>query len=235
MRTAVLAVTLVLIAGAAPADSCRYSAPRRLTTPAAGVTRIVIIGRAGSLRVNGAAGAAQIAATGTACASDSDFLKELRLDARRNGSEIVIEAVIPERVSIFNWTEASIDFEVTVPANVPIKVRDGSGELTIRNVGALDVVDGSGGIEIRGVNGTLEVRDGSGGITINDVNGDVEVVDGSGGIEIHNVQRNVRIAVDGSGGIEVSSIRGDFTVARDGSGGVDYERVSGRVSIPRRD
>jgi len=226
---------LFAAAAASASPGCDETAPRRVAENAGGVSRVVVIGRAGSLKIAGQPGAGQIVAKGTACSSDESFLKEVRLDLRRNGSEVVIEAVIPERVAIFDWTNASLSFEVSLPSNVPLEVRDGSGGLEIRNVGDLEVVDGSGEVDIYGVNGNVSVRDGSGQIDIEEVSGSVEVSDGSGSIEIRKVGRDVRVKADGSGGIDVSDVRGNFTVDRDGSGGVGYDRVAGRVSIPRRD
>lgn len=233
--TALVAAPLLITATAASADwfGCAQAASRRVTAPAAGVTRIVVIGRAGSLKVNGQNGT-DVVASGTACASDKELLNRVQLLARRHGSELEIEAAIPESLG-FGWSNASLDFEVTLPTNVPLTVKDGSGSLEISNVGALDVTDGSGSLEIRGVHGNLKVRDGSGEVRIEDVSGDVEIVDGSGSIDIRNVQRSVRIDEDGSGSIDVAGVKGDFVVERDGSGGIDYSRVAGKVSIPRKD
>lgn len=235
MRVPTLAILSVFIAVTAGADpfGCDETAPRRATISAAGASRIVILARAGSLKVEGRPGS-EVLATGTACSSDSDFLDRIQLEARRNGSDVELEAVIPERMMQFGWHEARLDFEVAIPSSIPVVVKDSSGEAHIRNVAALEIRDGSGTIVIRGVRGNVSVHDGSGGIEIEDVGGDVEVRDGSGGIDIRDVQRNVRIAVDGSGGISVSDVRGDFIVARDGSGSIDHSRVSGRVSIPDR-
>jgi hypothetical protein len=236
MRTkTLLAIPLLLAASSASAGpwGCDETAPRRASVSAAGATRIVVIGRAGSLRVKGQSGA-DVTASGTACASDKALLNDVKLTATRRGSEVEVEAVIPDRLG-FGFSNASLDFEVALPADIPVVVKDGSGSLRIDNVAALDVTDGSGEVEIRDVRGNVKVRDGSGSIEIENVSGDVVVVDGSGSIGIRGVQRSVRIAEDGSGGIDVSDVRGDFVVERDGSGGVDYARVSGKVSIPRDD
>lgn len=228
---ALLAIPLLIAASAARAD-CDHTAPRRLTANAAGATRVVVTGKAGSLRVAGHR-AADVTASGTACTSDRDFLDRINLVARRDGSDLVVEAVIPERVMVFGWMEARLDFEVGVPENLPVVVRDGSGEARIENVASAEIVDGSGELEIRGIRGNLEVTDGSGQIDIRDVGGNVTIDDGSGSIEVSHVGGSVIVRVDGSGGIDVDDVKGDFIVERDGSGGVDFQRVKGKVSIPR--
>jgi hypothetical protein len=253
MKTLLVALPL-LVATAANADlfDCGNSAQRRVSASVSGVSRVVVIGRAGSLRVSGRPAARQVVATGTACASDASALASIQLESRVSGSDLIIEAVIPERMGLFSWGEAKLDFEVALPDNIALDVRDGSGDLIIENAGPLHVLDGSGELTIRGVHGNVEVTDGSGELTISDVTGDVKVTDGSGeidinrvggsvlivedgsgGIDIRNVQRNVTIGVDGSGSISVSDVRGDFVVEHDGSGGVSYDRVSGKVSVPR--
>ena len=230
---ALLALPLAFAGSAALAD-CDHSAARRLTANASGATRVVVVGKAGTLRVTGRQ-QADVTASGTACTSDRDLLGEMNIVARRDGSDVIVEAVIPERVGLFGWFEARLDLEVNVPANLPVVVRDGSGSLEIENVGALDVTDGSGEVEIRGVRGDVEVTDGSGQVTIRNVSGNVEIRDGSGSIEIDDVGGSVLVRADGSGSIDVSDVKGDFTVDRDGSGGVDYQRVAGKIRIPTRD
>ncbi|MGZ8868144.1 MAG: DUF4097 family beta strand repeat-containing protein [Thermoanaerobaculia bacterium] len=232
MRLRVLAAAPLLLAAATASADCDHTAPHRLTADLKGATSVAVIGRAGSLRVIGGPGGG-VTATGTACASDRDFLAEMRIAARRDGPELVIEAIVPGRTVLFGWHDAKLDLEVTVPQNIPIRIKDGSGSIEVRDVAQLEVVDGSGELDIRGVRGNVEVTDGSGSLSIRDVAGDVRVEDGSGGIEVEGVRGSVRIVEDGSGSIDVDEVRGNFTVERDGSGGVQWDRVSGTVRVPK--
>lgn len=254
-NAAIFGLMLLAAYGSARADwDCEHKSPRRLSTPAAGVTRVVVIARAGSLVVEGRGGAAEIIAAGTACSSDEAFLKRMDLVARRSGGEVRIEAVIPERDSWFGSWEASLPFTVTVPDGVELVVKDGSGPAEIRNVAAADVTDGSGDLEIENVRGNVRVNDGSGSIRMTNIGGDVRLSDGSGGIDVRSVtggvvvdedgsgsidirevRRSVVIEEDGSGGVDVADVGGDFIVRDKGkSGGIDYTRVTGQVRIPRR-
>ncbi|HUP49681.1 MAG TPA: hypothetical protein VNA04_12920 [Thermoanaerobaculia bacterium] len=254
MKLTTLAAAALLLAPAAAADllDCNHTAPHRLTAALDGATSVAVIGRAGTLLVRGE-NVNAVTASGTACASDREFLGRMRIEARREGSEVVVEAVIPEKMVLFGWHHAKLDLEVIVPNHLPVRVKDGSGKAEISDVASLDVVDGSGELVIRGVRGSLEVRDGSGSMRISDVGGDIRLTDGSGSVEIarvggtvrviadgsgsldiRDVQRDVIIESDGSGSITVSDVRGDFIVERDGSGGIDYQRVGGQVRLPRR-
>src|SRR4051795_4208814 len=72
------------------------TATRTANAPASGITKVVIIGRAGSLDVKGQSGATEIRAKGEAEASSEDVLKKMQLVATRSGSTLTIEAQIPE-------------------------------------------------------------------------------------------------------------------------------------------
>lgn len=246
-----IALLVVSVPASADRARCSETAPHRLTAAINGATSISVIARAGSVRVTGG-NVSAVTASGTACSSDAEFLREMRIEARREGSELIIEAVIPERTVVFGWHEARLDFEVTVPNDLAIGLKDGSGSAEVTDVASLAVNDGSGELVIRRVRGAVEVSDGSGSLTIEDVGGDVTLKDGSGSVEIErvgggvrvtsdgsgsldirDVQRDVVIESDGSGSIDVADVRGDFIVERDGSGGIDYRAVSGTVKIPR--
>ena len=73
----------VMAGGLFDSDDCKYTAKRRASTPAAGITKVVIHAESGSLDVDGTAGAAQIVADGTACTSDDDFLPRMTLTLRK--------------------------------------------------------------------------------------------------------------------------------------------------------
>jgi DUF4097 and DUF4098 domain-containing protein YvlB len=246
---------LILFATAASAgwfgDDCSYTAPRNASISTAGATHVVIIGRAGELRVTGAAGTSEARAIGTACTSARDNLPEITLVATRSGSEVRIEAKVPD---FSGWHSTNqLDFEVTVPNNLPLRIDDTSGALRVDGVGAADIHDSSGALHVRAVSGDLNIDDSSGEIvvehvggkvTIEDSSGSIDVddagavdipADGSGAIDIRHVKHNVSIGSKGSGGVSVSDVGGDLVVRHKGSGSIDYERVAGRVEVPRRD
>ena len=231
MRTVIfLAVSLAATSVSASWGDCSNTAPRSAALPLAGATHVVVIGRAGTLKVTGHNGATEVRAVGKACSSSRKDLPKILLRATRSGAEIRIEAEVPE---VSMWGERSLDFEVSLPSNVPVKVVDGSGELTIENTAALDVDDGSGGLTIRHVNGNLSVVDGSGSMAIEDVTGNVRIHDGSGSIDVHRVSGSVVLS-DGSGSVDVTDVGGDFIVETKGSGHVSYDRIRGKVDVPRR-
>jgi len=255
MRT-LASLVLLFTAATASADlfgnDCSYSEKRSVASSAAGVTRIVVIGRAGTLHIGGRRTVAQVSASGTACASSRDGLNETKLVLTRSGSELRIEAVTPDHDHEFFGGSAKLDFDVVVPDNVPLEVEDGSGDMTIENVGPAEVTDGSGDMTIRNVGGNLSVHDGSGDMKLENITGDVRITDGSGEIEvlgagsvdigndgsgsvdIRNVKRDVHIGNKGSGSVDVSDVGGNFRVGNKGGGSVRWDRVRGLVDVPER-
>lgn len=258
MKNAALVVTFLFVAGTAHAglfDECDHRAHRSAQLDLAGVTHVIVIAKAGSLRVEGRDGTRTIAASGEACSSEEEVLHDITLTATRNGSTATIEAHVPSmNWSFFGSNSAALDFTVTLPPNVPVDITDTSGAMTVVNVGTCSIDDTSGEIDVRRVHGSLTIRDTSGAIYVDDVAGDVHIPrdssgeievrrvgggvtideDSSGAVTIGNVKRSVFIGSKGSGSIYVTDVGGDFTVDHKGSGGIDYARVAGHVSIPSR-
>jgi len=244
-----IALALALVAGTGHAD-CDHTADREAFVDAAGARLIEIEAGAGSLEVEGRDGLSQVEVRGTACASREGDLDDVRIVTRRSGDRVTVIAEIPDgRV----WGEARLDLEIAVPAGLAVKIDDGSGSLRARKVASLEIVDGSGEIDVEEVAGDLVIDDGSGGIRVRGVGGEVRIEDGSGEIDVNRagsvvieedgsgeidvaeVDGDVLVRADGSGGISVREVGGDFTVRRDGSGGIRHEGVAGRVSVPERD
>ena len=240
MKNAALFATFLLAAGSAHAGwfgECDHRARRSAQVDLAGVTHVIVIAKAGSLRVEGRDGTRTLAGNGEACSSDPDLLRDITLTATRSGSTATIEAHVPSMSGWSFWGgySAALDFTVTLPPNIPVDINDTSGGMTVLNVGTCSIDDTSGEIDVRRVHGDLTIRDTSGAIYIDDVAGNVQIPrDTSGELDVRHVRGNVYIGHKGSGSIEVSDVGGDFTVDHKGSGSIDYARVAGHVSIPSR-
>jgi hypothetical protein len=249
---AALVTVPVMAGGLFDDDDCQYTARRRAATPTAGITKVVIHAESGSLEVTGTSGASQIIADGTACSSDDDFLPRMTLTLRKVGSELHIDADIPDKTVVFGFFSARLDFAVTLPAGLPVSIEDGSGWMKVANTGTTSIDDGSGALEVRNVQGPLVIHDGSGSIEIDTVNGNatiedesgelsvrnvtgsVEIEDGSGAISVARIDGSLRIRDDGSGSITVQNVRRDVTIDEDGSGGVEVVDVGGNFTVGRK-
>jgi hypothetical protein len=212
-------------------NDCDFTANRSARVTANGISHVTVVGRAGTLKIEGRAGANEINASGPACASTKSLLDDVKLNATRTGSELRIEVEMPDDLVM---QSATLDLTVTLPRGLATTVRDGSGEATVSGTGNLDVTDGSGALTIQDVVGDLTVVDGSGNLEIDRVTGNVSVTDGSGAIDIRRVSGSVRIPRDGSGTVDVIDVAGNLIVDIKGSGQVSYARVTGHVAVPRR-
>jgi len=232
---------------------CRYEAERSLTVAASADDVLRLDAGSGSLEVMGVAGLTEVRAMARACASEEDYLDDLRLSSDRRGSEVHIDTHYPE-MSGFGWGNryARLDLRVEVPEAMAAEILDSSGEMRVGHLGDLRVDDNSGEIEIFSIQGDVVIDDGSGEIDVWDVTGNVEIDDGSGEmtlegiggmvvlrdgsgeIDVRDVEGTVRVIDDGSGDIDVDGVGGDFIVEDDGSGDIDFRDVQGRVDIPRK-
>ena len=209
-----------------------HSAPRNATVPAGGARVVRVIARAGSLRITGAEGLTEVRVRGTARAARERHLDDITLRAERHGDVVEVEAEMPNRVGIGVWNDR-LDLVIEVPRSVRLDVEDGSGETEIRGVGPLQLEDGSGGVEIEDVAGDLEVEDGSGDLRVERVRGAVEVADGSGGIVVRDVDGTFTVDEDGSGEIVAEEVGGTVRVRRDGSGEISVSSVGGDFIVDR--
>jgi len=215
------------------AGSQGYTEVRNLELDASGLSEMFIEAGAGAMVVTGVEGgdAVVVVATITVDTDDLDdgakFIeKRLRLSLERDGDRARLGADFrPE------WgrdTDAVIDLDVRMPAQLALVIDDGSGPITVDGIASnVRIDDGSGSIRLEDT-GAVKIDDGSGSITIVRAAGDVYVEDGSGTIEIRGVQGSVTVD-DGSGDIEIDDVEHDLVIEEEGSGSLRYTNVRGTV------
>jgi len=211
-------------------SECRFETERSLTAPAGAVEELRLRAGSGYLEVVGVEGLREVRAVGRACASHEEFLSDIQLTSEMAGSTLVMETHHP------NWSGwsganryARLDLRVEVPAGMAADIQDGSGEMTVSDLGSLTVEDGSGGVVITGIQGDLTIDDGSGELEIRGVSGFVAVEDGSGEVVLEDVGSDVEIH-DSSGELEIRGIGGSLTLY-DSSGEVNVQDVTGSVRV----
>ena len=102
--------------------------------------------------------------------------------------------------SLFN--NISIDYDITVPADVALNLHSGSGDVEVTNVGRfVSAMSGSGNVRAHGVHGPADLESGSGELELDDTGaGDVKVKTGSGDIKVMSFNGGLN-ARSGSGDI----------------------------------
>ena len=247
-KTAILLVMTALMAPAARAqpdpERCEHRNTVNLSDPASGTLEVK--SGAGAVEITGAPGSTTFQVNATLCAASRELLDGLAVSLQGGR----LNTTYPERGSGWGfWRNnyASIHLAVRVPGDTAIDLEDGSGSVTISDVGATRVRDGSGSLRLRGTGpvrvedrsgsvrisearGEVSVEDGSGGLTIEGVTGDVRVDDGSGNLMIREITGSVTLE-DGSGEAEIRRVSGNVVVTDDGSGGIEIEEVGGEVRV----
>jgi hypothetical protein len=120
------------------------------------------------------------------------------------------------------------------------KVRTGSGEVEIGEIGADAVVEtGSGEVRIEAVSGALRAKSGSGNVAVGRVGRSTVISTGSGNVEIGTAQGNVHVK-SGSGDttvreaqtdLSLSTASGDLEVGRFNVGSLQAKNVSGDIHL----
>jgi hypothetical protein len=230
----VLAGLLALHFGSeAIADSCKYEKDIDLELDLSDSDKLAIAAGAGSLEINGKSGASKAVISGRACVSNEEWLEKSMVKTR-GGAKAEITVELPQdNGSWFSWGNnyAYIDLEVEVPASMALEVSDSSGSMWLKNVGAVDIKDSSGGIELTGAGGAVTISDTSGDIEIDDVDGDVTLNDSSGGIYGTDIEGSVLVERDSSGNIRFEDVSGDVIVERDSSGNIKVSNVGGNFRV----
>jgi hypothetical protein len=211
-----------------------YTEERELGLDTEGVTRLGIDAGAGKLVVRGVDedGRITVKATINLPGVDDEDAQEhiekyLRLTLEKVRDEARLIADYKQQLRA--WGDSpSVDLDVRMPRGIALSVDDGSGSIDISGLdSSVAIDDGSGSIRVDQV-GSLVIDDGSGSITVTGVAGDVDIEDGSGSIDVKHVGGGVRID-DGSGGIDVADVEADLVIEDDGSGGLKASDVRGEV------
>ena len=253
MRSLLACTALLLLplsALAADAPNCRFTAARTLKLDVAGARAVVLEVNQHDLKVVARAGGGQL--EGRACASSQEWLQQLVLDQRKVGDKLIVSLRREGRdsgISLGN-SYAWLDIHGSVPDNLPLQLKVGSGDASVDNAQSLSVDVGSGDAVARGTRGSIHAAVGSGDLTIDGGaslnllslgSGDVTARNiagdaiagtvGSGDLTITDVRGNARLDTVGSGDIEFRQVQGDVDVGVVGSGGVDLSAIGGNVHV----
>jgi len=177
---------------------------------------------------------------------EEGILKRLIKVSGEGTSELKIATDIPR--SIANWGRAQypIDFEVVVPAAIPLQLRDTTGIMRISQVNApVEVHDGSGTLTISDVHGAVTILKDSGDIQVERVSNLTRITSKTGQIRLHDLAEleieesdgNLEIASTGptrvhnkGGNMRVSNVKGEIDID-DESGEIQVSDVEGDLKI----
>jgi hypothetical protein len=117
---------------------------------------------------------------------------------------------------------ASVDFQITVPADTRLRLDTGAGSVEVRGLsGDVDVDTGSGSVELEDISAAVDAQSGSGNMTVRGSAGPVRLDTGSGSIEVEDTAGDLD-AHTGSGSIRVRDASGRARLDT-GSGSIRYQ------------
>ncbi|MEL1264634.1 DUF4097 family beta strand repeat-containing protein [Pseudoxanthomonas putridarboris] len=220
------------LAAQAQEPHCKHSAPRQLSLDLAGVKAVVFDIGPNDLKVEATPGASA-AVSGKACASAPERLDRLKLTQERVGDKLVVRAYREDKLLGFSFGQnyAYQTLSATLPDNLPVQLKVGSGDASVNGAAVLSADVGSGDVAARRIQGLAAVSVGSGDIELHDV-GKLHVISiGSGKVEAHAVRGAVTVGSIGSGDFDLTGAAGDVEIGSIGSGDADVRGVKGGVSI----
>ncbi|MEX0178371.1 MULTISPECIES: GIN domain-containing protein [unclassified Stenotrophomonas] len=233
MRSLIACSALLLLplsALAADAPNCKFSAPRALKIDTAGAKAVVFEINQHDLKVVASAGGGQL--EGRACASNKDWLDQLVLDQRRVGDKLVVSLRRDSRDSLsMGNSYAWLDIRGSVPDNLPLQFKIGSGDGSIENAQSLSMDVGSGDGIARGTRGSVHAAVGSGDLDVDGAASFNLLSLGSGDVNARNIGGDASVGTVGSGDLKVTDVRGNARLDTVGSGDIGFKQVQGNVEI----
>jgi DUF4097 and DUF4098 domain-containing protein YvlB len=191
------------------------------------------VGRAPTLKLDNFAGSisvrsgedGEIRVLATKRAASSLDLERVRVEITERDDGLVIRTRKAKPLS-----NASVEFEITAPADTYLDLDTGAGNIQIEGFEAgAKVHTGSGKITVHGLGGGTDLHTGSGRISGTDLDGEIEADTGSGDVNLRNVDGGLK-AHTGSGSIVIDGVKGDLD-GHTGTGGIKVQNAGGWVEL----
>jgi hypothetical protein len=232
IRTLAVASLLLLPLSAFAAEpQCKFNEPRELKLDLAGAKAVVFEVNQHDLVLTAGPGPAQLG--GRACASNADWLRELTVTQQKVDGKLVVrlKREVGPGFSMSGSSYAYLDLRGTVPDNLLVQLKVGSGDASVSGAHSLSADVGSGDITLNAIKGLVTAAIGSGDVTL-DGAGSLNVLSvGSGDFKARNVRGNAKIGTVGSGDLELDTVQGNVELGTLGSGDADLRQVKGNVSV----
>ncbi len=149
------------------------------------------------------------------------FNKNCEMKVLKEANQLKIEV---EQKGWFNFSDCKVDFDIAIPAQMALKLKSGSGDLSVNGVeGDIEFDLGSGDIELVSTSDNVNGNTGSGQVKLSGQIGNSKVKTGSGDIEISGLENNANLRT-GSGDIDLKFNKAPETGMIDvktGSGDID--------------
>lgn len=226
------ALLLLPLAAQADGDRCEHSAPRDLQLDFSGVRTVVFDIGGNDLDVR-ASGASDNRVSGRACASNPKELDRLVLAQERSGDRLMVRALNEGHFSgiSFGNRYAYMKLQASIPGNVVVRLKVGSGDASVEGASTASVDTGSGDVRASHIRGELEAAIGSGELEADDI-GSLHLLSvGSGDATFRNIRGASKVGSIGSGDLGITGTQGPVEIGSVGSGDVELSRIGGGVTV----
>lgn len=238
MRKAIpslVGLALLVVAATAGAEPCRYSAPRNADLDATSLKSLLLELGSTDAHVRGVAGSSRIEVRATACASNPQWLNDLKLDTSRSGAEATVTVRTERHETTFGLKGFSqyayVKLSVSVPPQLAVAIHTGSGDVFAESLASLEYHSGSGDLKADQIAGALTLDLGSADVRANGI-GSVELQSAdSGDVIVSDVPGDVRAGHSGSGDLHFTDVRGSVSIGSVGSGDVRLENIGSNVQV----
>jgi hypothetical protein len=149
---------------------------------------------------------------------DKDSLRVQAVHASRTTIDVQTGASIVTVRSRASGPQGSVDYEITAPAWLPIRV---SGQFLY-----IGIEGAQNEVSAETVRGDIVIRGGSGSVTAKSINGEIIVDGAKGRIALSSVNEAIRIT-GASGEITAETTNGDISVSGGGAKSLDLTSVNG--------
>ena len=192
-----LAIGVLVVAGACAIGGCSLLPPQSLSdtkTLDQPVTSIKLDSQVGSLHVQGQTGLAKATVERTIRYRDGQPKQDTY---RVDGGVLTLGGECGDN--------CSVDYDVTVPAGLPVSGETTAGRIELRNVGTVDVTTTEGSIDLADVTGPVKVHTTNGQVTADGLRG--------GAVQAQTTNGSVDLTLLEAGDVSARTTNGQIKVA----------------------
>jgi putative adhesin len=233
MRKSLLPLLFLLpMAAFAASPECQHSQPRDLQLDLAGVKAVVFDIENHDLAIQASANA-KAELKGQACASDAKLLEQLKLTQRKSGDKLYVNLhrEVMSSGLFFGKNYAYLKLAGTLPDNVTVQLKVGSGDARVSGASVVSADVGSGDVKASDTRGLVAAKVGSGDIEV-DGAGSLQVISvASGDLVAKKIRGPVKVGSISSGDFSLDGATGDVEIGSIGSGDAEVRNVSGDLSV----
>jgi DUF4097 and DUF4098 domain-containing protein YvlB len=160
------------------------------------------------------------------------LLREADVTFERKGSTLVVERREGSKLNVDMILKGYVEIEITatIPSGIGLDVLTGSGDLQIDDRSAAVVIhSGSGDVTVGNAGAGFDVRSGSGDVRLRAATGTVKISTGSGDIFLGKLDGETQVTT-GSGEISAEALGGNTNLTS-GSGDMSVASSTGKISV----